>query len=144
MSQRLFHSVNVGDELPSFVITPTTVQLMRYCGVTWNMHRIHFDAAQAAAEGYPGVMVQSHLHQAFLTRLVTDWMGPRGRLRRLNTSVRRFAVAGDTLVLRGLVVMTEQKDEHSGLITVDVEEVRRDDNVVCAPGQALVELPVAA
>lgn len=143
MAQRHFGSVSVGDKLPGFVVVPTTVQMMRYCGVTWNMHRIHYDAARAAEEGYPGVLVQSHLHQAFLTKLVTDWMGPGGQLRSLSASVRRFATAGDELLLRGRVVETVPKDEKSGLVTLEIEEVRSKDDVVCAPGRAVVELPIS-
>ena len=142
MSQPLFGSVAIGDELPGYVVAPTTVQMMRYCGVTWNTHRIHFDAARAAEEGYPGVLVQSHLHQAFLTRLVTDWMGPRARLRSLSASVRRFATAGDELALRGRVVLTETKDQNTGVVTLEIEEVRTKDDTVCAPGRAVVELPM--
>jgi len=144
MTQRLFSSVAAGDELPGFEVVPSSVQMMRYCAVTWNMHRIHFDAEQAAAEGYPGLIVQSHLHQAFLTRLITDWMGPRGQIRSLSATVRRFATAGDTLRLRGRVVETDRKDDFSGLVTIDIEEVRPSDGIVCAPGRAVVELPVLA
>ena len=142
MEQLYFDDVAVGDALPGFTVTPTTVQMMRYCGVTWNTHRIHFDPEQAAAEGYPGVLVQSHLHQAFLTKLVTDWIAPRGELRRLTASVRRFAVAGDTLVLRGRVVATSPETATTGLVTLEIEEARPSDGVVCAPGTAVIALPI--
>ena len=143
MTQRFFDDVAVGDELVGFSITPSTVQLMRYCAVTWNMHRIHFDAAYAADEGYPGVLVQSHLHQAFLTRLCTDWMGARGRLRTLSNTVRRFATTDDELRLRGRVVQTIATEDHAGLVTLEVEEVRARDDTVCASGRAVIELPSA-
>jgi acyl dehydratase len=144
VNQRVFESVTIGDELPGFVTEPTTVQLMRYCAVTWNMHRIHFDAAYAAEEGYPAVLVQSHLHQAFLTKLCTDWMGPRGWLRSLSATVRRFAVPGDQLRCRGRVADLDAVDEFAGLVTVEIEEVRDQDGMVCAPGQAAIELPTRA
>ena len=141
MSQRLFDDVSIGDELSGYVASPSTAQLMRYCGVTWNMHRIHFDHPHAAEEGYPGVLVQSHLHQAFLTKLVTDWMGPKGRLRTLTNTVRRFATTDDQLKLHGKVVEVSPVDDNSGLVTVEIEEVRLRDDVVCAPGRAVIELP---
>lgn len=141
MTERLFDEVSVGDDLGAFAITPSTVKLMRYCAVTWNMHRIHFDAAYAAQEGYPGVLVQSHLHQAFLTKLCTDWMGPGGRLRALSNTVRRFATTDDELRLRGRVVDASPSDDHSGLVILEVEEVRTRDGVVCASGRAVIELP---
>jgi hydroxyacyl-ACP dehydratase HTD2-like protein with hotdog domain len=143
MGQISFGDVAVGDELPSYTVTPSMVQMMRYCGVTWNMHRIHYDLEQAALEGYPGVIVQSHLHQAFLTKLVTDWMGPQGRLRQLSNSVRRFATAGDELLLLGRVTELNAESANFGLVSIELQEVRTKDGVVCAPGLAIVELPVA-
>jgi acyl dehydratase len=144
VSDRVFESVTPGEKLDGFVVVPTTVQLMRYCGVTWNMHRIHFDAPHAAEEGYPGVLVQSHLHQAFLTKLCTDWMGPRGRLKHLSATVRRFATAGDELMCRGRVLEVNPVDDDWGEVTVEIEEVRTKDDQVCAPGRAVIELPRAA
>src|SRR5690606_15592067 len=76
--------IEVGMRLPDLVWQPTTVQLFRFSAVTWNAHRIHYDRDSAADEGYPGVLVQAHLHGAMLARMITGWMGPRGRLRAMS------------------------------------------------------------
>lgn len=142
IDQRTFESVSVGDGLDGFATTPTPVQLMRYCGVTWNMHRIHFDVAHAAEEGYPGLIVQSHLHQALLTKLITDWMGAGGRLRNMDSSVRRFAIVGEELGYRGTVIDKGVEEDGYGSITVEVEEFKTADGTICAPGRAVIDLPV--
>jgi hydroxyacyl-ACP dehydratase HTD2-like protein with hotdog domain len=136
-----FTTITVGDELPEQRHAPTHLQLFRYSAVTWNGHRIHYDTAYAKTEGYPDVLVQSHLHGAFLTRLCTDWAGPGGRLARLSLRVRRFAVPGDVLVCRARVTGTEIADGE-GLVHLEIEEVRESDGTVCAPGTATVALPL--
>ncbi|HEY3685328.1 MAG TPA: acyl dehydratase [Streptosporangiaceae bacterium] len=141
MSDR-YAAISVGDELPEQVHRPSHVQLFRYSAATWNSHRIHYDTAYARVEGYPDVLVHSHLHGAFLTRLCTDWMGPTGRLVSLSLQVKRFATPEHTLTCRGRVV-GKQIADGEGRITVDIEEVR-DDGTVCAPGQAVIGFPLEA
>ncbi|WP_131737968.1 MaoC/PaaZ C-terminal domain-containing protein [Actinomadura roseirufa] len=137
-----FGSVGVGDRLPEMRHVPTRLQLFRYSAVTWNSHRIHFDPDYAAHEGYPDVLVQSHLHGAFLVTLCTEWAGASGRLARLEVSVRRFAVPGDVLVCAGEVTGVEQVDGTHGLVHLSVTETRESDATVCAIATASVALPL--
>lgn len=139
--RRDFSEITVGDLLDEQRHRPTTVQLFRYSAVTWNGHRIHYDRPYAEKEGYPDVLVHSHLHGAFLTKLCTDWMGDDGRLVRLALRVRRFAVPGDVLVCRGHVVDKAVVDGE-GHVTVRIEEVREADGEVCAPGEAVIAFPL--
>lgn len=128
-----------GDETPVLRNVPTAVQLFRYSAITWNSHRIHYDQAYARTEGYPDVLVQSHLHGAFLTRLCVDWIQGHGYLSRLSVSVRRFAVPGDELVCHGTV--TSVVDAPDGTrVELDLAEIRSSDSVTCASGTAEVVL----
>jgi len=130
--------LSVGAQIPDLVKQPSPVALFRYSAVTWNAHRIHYDREYAASEGYPNVLVQGHLHGAYLTELVLNWAGPRGVLRRLQWSNRRAAYAGDTLTCRGVV---RQVTEESGGIRVDLEIwTENQAGEVCAPGSATVSL----
>jgi hydroxyacyl-ACP dehydratase HTD2-like protein with hotdog domain len=138
---RFADDVRVGDRLPTAVHRPTEVQLFRYCATTWNSHRIHFDRDYAASEGYPNVLVQSHLHGAFLTALCTDFAGERGRVVRLAYSVRRFACPGDTLRCEGTVTGVEMSGDGGATIVSELREIRESDDVVCAQGEAEIYLP---
>ncbi|MBO9524100.1 MAG: acyl dehydratase [Nocardioidaceae bacterium] len=133
--------LRIGDRIPELRRTPTRVQLFRYSAITWNTHRIHVDPEYAAEEGYPDVLVQSHLHGAFLVSLCTDWIGTAGRLVRLEVSVKRFAVPGDVLVCAGEVTGIEPVDDTQGLVHLDLTETREADGVVCAIASASVALP---
>ena len=82
---------SVGDKLLPQEIRPTEVQLFRFSAATWNAHRIHYDTAYAASEGYPDVLVQSHLHACYLTNYVIDWAGAGAQLRRIQWQNRSIA-----------------------------------------------------
>lgn len=133
-----FDEVNVGDNLPELVKKPSHLQLFRYSAVTWNSHRIHYDQRYAREEGYPDVLVQSHLHGAFLTQLCTDWMGVQGELLRFSVSVKRYAIPGDILTCKGRVINKTEQDGY-GLVEVELMETNQN-NEVCANGTALIKL----
>lgn len=67
-------------QVPTLVNVPTTVTLFRFSAVTWNAHRIHYDREFARGERHADILVQAHLHGAWLARRVMNWIGPRGRL----------------------------------------------------------------
>lgn len=136
MNERCFEDVEVGAELPPLSKVPTTVQLFRYSAVTWNAHRIHYEQAYAEAEGHPGVLVQAHLHGAFLLQAIMAWMGPRGRIVQFGWSNRGRAVPGDTLTCRGRVTAKRVQGEQR-VVELALEERNQRDEL-CAPAKATV------
>ncbi|MFQ5879696.1 MAG: acyl dehydratase [Dehalococcoidia bacterium] len=134
-----FEDVEEGTEIPPLVKQPTTIALFRYSAVTWNPHRIHYDKEWAQYEGYPHVLVQAHLHGAYLTQMVMEWIGPTGILRQFSWSNRRYAVPGDTLTCKGRVTEKYVADDQHFVKCEIWEENQKGE--VCAPGTALVVLP---
>jgi acyl dehydratase len=134
-------ALRVGSELPALARATSTVQIFRYSAATWNTHRIHYDKDYALAEGYPGVLVQSHLHGAFLAQYCTDWAGDAGRLLELGLRVTRFAVAGETLTIVGTVSAVERITETRAAISLDLTETRGSDGETCATGSARIAIP---
>jgi acyl dehydratase len=133
-------SLSVGQSLEPITRQTSVVQVFRYSAATWNTHRIHFDLDYAKQEGYPGVLVQSHLHGAFVTQYCTDWMGPHGSLVSLSVAVKRFAVAGDSLTCSGTVTELV-KDGDDLIVHLDINETRDSDGAVCVPAKAVIRLP---
>jgi hydroxyacyl-ACP dehydratase HTD2-like protein with hotdog domain len=137
--QRYADHVQVGDELPELVKLPTAVQLFRYSAVTWNAHRIHFEPAYARKEGHPDILVQAHLHGAFLAQLVMDWGGPKCRMVKFGWRNRGRAVPGDVLRCTGRVTGKYQ-DGHRHLIEIELlETLQRSETA--AEGNATISLP---
>lgn len=64
------------------IVTPSETLLFRYSALTFNSHRIHYDAPYARdVEGYAGLVVHGPLIATLLLGLATDVLG----------SVQRFA-----------------------------------------------------
>lgn len=141
MTQLANVPVAEGTEIAPYEVRTSTTQLFRFSAVTWNAHRIHYDTAYAGSEGYPDVLVQSHLHGCFLADAVLDWAGPEASLRSLRWQNRGIAVAGDTLTVTGTIVSVSTESDVQ-VIAVDLEE-RTQDGVLCAPGHAVVAVPHA-
>jgi acyl dehydratase len=133
--------VRVGARLPASEYPTSTTQVFRYSAATWNTHRIHYDKAYAEREGYPDVLVQSHLHGAFLVRYCTELAGEHGRLLELGLRVRRFALAGETLTVSATVTAIEDAGEGRAIVSLELGETRGSDGETCVTGSARVEVP---
>ena len=96
--------VNVGDEIPRLVVGPVTIQdLVEWCGAEEDYLNIHYDEAAAKATGLPGCIIQGTFKCGMLGRMVTDWLGESGTLRRISVSYRGMDFPGDTLTCRGKI-----------------------------------------
>lgn len=137
--QIFFEDVSPRTAIAQLVVVPTAIQLFRFSAVTWNAHRIHYDRGAASAEGHPDVLVQAHLHGAFLARVVTDWMGPQGRLRAIEWRNRGRAVPGDTLTISAMVQRTYVVADE-GRVELSLSEMNQREEL-CASGAATVTLP---
>lgn len=124
----------LGAALTPLVVRPTSISLFRFSAVTWNPHRIHYDEPYAATEGYPGVLVHSHLHGCWLLAAVHRWMGNHGRVEQFSWQNRHFAVPGDELTITGEVVGVEED-----VVTCELRETNQD-GVLCSPGRAVIRL----
>lgn len=126
--------ITIGTKLPPLEVRPTSISLMRFSSVTWNPHRIHYDQAYAATEGYPGVLVHGHLHGAWLLTAVRRWSEGRGRVEQFSWQNRHFAVPGDVLTITGQIT-----DFDRDRVVVELAETNQN-GVVCAPARAVVQL----
>lgn len=133
--QRYSGEVSVGEVLGELVVHPSPITLFRFSAVTWNPHRIHYDQSYAASEGYPGIIVHSHLHGAWLAKMAMAWAGPRARLREFSWQNKCFATVADVLRCSGTVIGVS-----GALVECELSEINQD-GVVCAPGRAVIELP---
>lgn len=133
-------AIAVGTMITPYEAAPSSVQLFRFSAVTWNAHRIHFDDEYARSEGYPGVVVQSHLHGCLMVNAILEWAGPSARLRTFRWENRGVAVVGDVLTVTGTVTGTLVADD---VLTIEVAlEERNQRGELCAPGGATLTLPL--
>jgi hydroxyacyl-ACP dehydratase HTD2-like protein with hotdog domain len=96
--------VATGDPLPGFEVEPTPVQLFCYSAVTWNPHRIHYDAPYARdVEGYQDVLVHGPLMGSWLMRLCEEWVRPWGSVSSITYRTVASVLPGTKLKIGGVV-----------------------------------------
>jgi len=81
---------------------PSEVLLFRYSALTFNAHRIHYDAAYTRdVEGYPGLVVQGPLMATLMLDAFRD-AHPGARVRRFAFRALQPAFAGQTIHCGGM------------------------------------------
>src|SRR3970040_865147 len=101
--QRYWEDVEEGEEIEGFAldITPRREYLQVSGSQDW--YPVHFDQAFARKAGHSDVFMHTGVLQAALVRVITDWMGDDGFLRRLRFEMRRQQRPGDTMACKGQV-----------------------------------------
>ena len=110
--------------------------------------RVHWDADLAARVGVPGAYDYGPERISWLGRLMTNWIGDDGFLRRLNAQVRRHNLVGDLTRCSGRVTRKWEEPGAGGvpegtvvgLVECDVEATNQRGEVT-AKGVAVAELP---
>ncbi len=135
----LFKAINIGAELLPLAKEVTLLQMAMFAGATWSFFRIHWDKEYAQSQGITHANMQASLFGAFLSQLLTDWMGQEGELRKLSFQNRVMCFSGDRLTCKGRVVSKYTRD-NQGWVECDAwVENQRDENV--APGKATLCFP---
>jgi hydroxyacyl-ACP dehydratase HTD2-like protein with hotdog domain len=102
-AQLYFEDVTVGMAVPPLTKTPSNTLLFLYSAITWNPQRIHFDKDYTLSEGYREIVVHGPLRGAFLSQLLTHWIGDEGVLKKLSYANRDIAYVNEPLTCKGTV-----------------------------------------
>lgn len=131
-----WEDTHVNTPIPELRVRPDPMQVFMFSAVTWNRHRIHYSKDAAVCDGFPDVVVQRALIGNFLARLLTDWMGDSGELRRLAWKVTRSAVPGCEIVCGGKIKDKMAYGDEKHLVCELT--VSNEDNETIACGEAEV------
>ena len=109
MAQVYFEDVQPGDEIGPLVKQPTRDEVRAFSKLTQLAGRFVSDEG-AREEGLERMIIPSWQSMAFLSQLITDWMGPLGFLSRFDVYFRRVVEPGDCLECRALVTDAQVRD----------------------------------
>lgn len=107
----------------SWTVTPSPALLFRFSALTFNGHRIHYDAPYAAQEGYPGLVVHGPLQAALMLNQMTTALG---------TVPRRFDYRCLAPLFGGPDFQVRTEAAEAGMVT----RVIRHDGITTAEGRA--------
>ena len=139
MEQIFFEDVNADTEIPSSVNRVELLLLLRHAAATWNLFLLHIDKEFAQRQGFRDANTPASLYGAFLAKMMTNWIGNRGRLKKLGYRVTVMGFPGDTLTCKGKVVKKYQ-EVGENLVDCDIW-VENQDGLKVAPASATVSLP---
>jgi len=137
--QIFFEDIEVDSPIPLLVKAPSNTLLFLYSAITWNPQRIHFDKDHTLTEGYKDVIVHGPLRGAFLTQMLTRWIGEEGTLKKVSYANRGIAYVNETLACKGRVTR-KWVENGQGYVECDMW-VENQEGEQLTPGKATVVLP---
>lgn len=140
MAKQIFYEdVEEGSDITTLVKKPSKRQLVKWAGASGDFNELHYDKDFATSLGFPSVIVHGRLKAAFLGQLMTDWIGNKGKLKKLSCSYRGNDLPGDNIVCKGKVTKKYVQDsEHVVECEIWTEN---DKGEKTTPGTAVVVLP---
>lgn len=136
---RCFEDVAVGDTLGPLIVMPSRESLVRYAAAASDFARLHYDEPYARSRGFPTVIVHGLLKAGYLGRLLTEWTGPEGWVRRFATEYRRSDFPDRPLFCRGRVVALSP-GPNGGDVELEIW-TENDSHETTVTGRATVRLP---
>jgi len=138
MTAQDFESINSGQALPSLTKKVTVEQIRQYAEASGDRNPIHLDETFARSAGLPGVIAHGMLTMAFANQMVTDWLGDRSRLKRLQGRFAGMVLPGDEVTCTGTVV---SKDEQARRVVINLVVTNQRGEKVLNKGVAEAEFP---
>ena len=136
MTAQDFESINSGQALPSLTKKVTVEQIRQYAEASGDRNPIHLDESFARSAGLPGVIAHGMLTMAFANQMVTDWLGDRSRLKRLQGRFAGMVLPGDEVTCTGTVV---SKDEQARRVVINLVVTNQRGEKVLNKGVAEAE-----
>ena len=137
-----FEDVSPGQEIPTVVQNCNSQRLVQWAAGSGDYYQIHYDKDFAEATGLPERIIHGALKHALLDRLLHEWVGHAGHVRRVACSYRGMDMIDKDVICKGVI---KAKRQENGENLVDLEVWTEDpDGNKTTPGTATVELPSRA
>jgi acyl dehydratase len=140
LKQIYYEDVQDDMVLPEITFGPITTKMMvEFAAARSNFHPIHYDKDIARAEGHPDVLVEGPMKLALFDRLMREWVGEFGKIKKLSATYKAIDVPGNTLYIRGKVT-SKRIEEAQGNIYCTLR-AENQKGTVTTEGSAVVTLP---
>jgi acyl dehydratase len=136
-----FEDLNTGDPIPSREYAPLTiVDTVRWAGLQENTQHLHYDRDHVRQHnGLPTFIASGAYRQALLIRMITDWIGPRGWLRKISVRHTYSTFEGDTMRFGGRI-LDKSTESSDSWITCDLDGRNQTDKQILT-GHCTLILP---
>jgi acyl dehydratase len=133
-----FDSIRTGQTLPALAKQVTVEQIQQYAEASGDRNPIHVDETFARAAGLPGVIAHGMLTMAFANQMVTDWLGDRSLLKKLQGRFAGMVLPGDEVSCTGTVT---SKDDATRRVVISIVVTNQRGEKVLNKAVAEAEFP---
>jgi acyl dehydratase len=139
LQQNYFEDVNVGDELEGFSYELTWTEMVKQVSGSQDFYAVHHDPEFARSGGHKDIFYNTGWTRANLYRLLSDYAGADGWVRKLHFEMRKMHRPGNKITVRGRVTDKQQTTEGN---EVHIELwMENDQEGVATPATGIVLLP---
>ena len=103
-TQRYWEDVKEGDELHGFSMKLGWTTMAKHVSGSQDFYEVHHDPDYAREADHTGIFYNTGFTSGYLSRLLTDWVGPEGWVKKLEYQMRRMNMNGDTIQVLGRVL----------------------------------------
>jgi acyl dehydratase len=140
MAQVYFEDVKEGQEIPEVVLKCDSQRLVYWAAGSGDYYQIHYDKDFAQATGLPDRITHGALKHALLGRMLHEWSGEAGRVKRFACQYRGMDHINKDVTAKG-VVTAKRREDGSGIVELEVWTQDPEGNKT-TPGTATVSLPL--
>lgn len=108
------------DRLPDLMVGVTRKMIIAGATASRDWQAQHHDKDAARQAGLPDIIMNNYTQAGLISRYVTDWSGPIGRIGRLRFSMRRPICPENNVHFSGQVVSVERNDDQIAWIQLDI------------------------
>ena len=139
MSQVYFEDVQEGQEIPFLTEKCTSQRLVMWAAGSGDFYQIHYDKDFAQGNNLPDRITHGALKHALLGRLLHEWVGDGGRVKKVACQYRGMDMVNEDVICHGLV---KRKFQEGGENLVELEVwTETPQGQKTTPGTAVVALP---
>ncbi len=139
LPQTYFDDVKVGVELPGFGFKLGWTEMVKQVSGSQDFYAVHHDRPFAQSGGHKDIFYNTGWTRSQLFRLLSDYAGPDGWVRKLHFEMRRMNRPDNTIQVKGKVVDKKQTEDGN---EVHIELwIENDEEGVATPASGVVLLP---
>jgi len=139
LPQTYFDDVSVGDELPGFGFELDWTEMVKQVSGSQDFYAVHHHPEFAKSGGHKDIFYNTGWTRSQLYRLLSDYAGPDGWVRKLNFEMRKMNRPNNVIQVKGKVVDKKQTDDGN---EVHIElGITNDEEGLATPAYGVVFLP---
>ena len=139
------HDVVPGASFGTSTLHLSLHRLIMIAGANRDFALAHSDNESAREAGAPAAFADVMLCFTLFERLLLQWSGPRGRVKKLGPfRIRDFVTCGQDSITTGTITRVDEVTGHDGKPWLEVEgtvEIRQPDGRTPVAGRATVLIP---